>query len=284
MTPDTRFVLVLGGGGLKGLAHVGVLHALVERGLTPTHIVGSSVGALVGAAWAGGMPIPELRRRAIALQRKDIFVIAHLDMAFKRMRSPALYRREPLERLIGELIGGVGFRELRNPLIVNTVDINSGMQVFWGLPGLDDVPLAEVVFASCSLPGMLPPRDIRGRFFVDGAAVNNLPVGIARTLDADLILAVDVGATSVFRADIQDAGFAAVYARAQEIAIQTMVELRLDVWTRPPIYYLHPRVEHISMFSFSHNRELVEEGYRATAAALDQPAGWPKPTDAGVFP
>src|SRR5436190_8316077 len=147
MKPGTRYTLVLGGGGMKGLAHFGGLQALLERGLRPAQIVASSVGALVGAAWAAGRSIPELRDRAVELKRKDVFVVAHADMAFKRMRSPALFRREPLEELIRRLVGDVTFPQLDPPVVVNTVDLNSGMQVFWGLPGLDDVPVADAVFA-----------------------------------------------------------------------------------------------------------------------------------------
>jgi NTE family protein len=284
LKPDTRFTLVLGGGGMKGLAHIGVIQALTERGLVPTRIVGSSVGALVGAAWSVGRSVAELRDIAVNLRRRDVFAVAHADMAFKRMRSPALFRREPLDALLQGLVGDVTFQELQQPLVVNTVDINSGMQVFWGLEGLDEVPVKDAVFASCALPGYLPPREIRGRFYVDGATVDNLPVGTARVLGADLILAVDVSASNVFREDVQEEGFAAVFARATEIAMQSLLELRLRDWGPPPIYYMHPRVAHISPFSFEHLRELVEEGYRATVAAFDHPEEWPAPGDPGVHP
>src|SRR6266568_5705608 len=177
---QTQFTLVLGGGGMKGVAHVGVLQALTERGLVPSQIVGSSVGALVGAAWSAGKSIAELREIAIGLVRKDIFVVAHADMAFKRMRSPALFRREPLDTLLQRLVGDITFEQLQRPLIVNTVDINSGMQVFWGEEGLEDIRVADAVFASCAMPGYLPPREIRGRFYVDGATVDNLPAATAR--------------------------------------------------------------------------------------------------------
>ncbi len=281
---QTQFTLVLGGGGMKGVAHVGVLQALTERGLVPAQVVGSSVGALVGAAWSAGKSIAELREIAVDLNRKDIFAVAHADMAFKRMRSPALFRREPLDHLLDRLVGNITFQDLQNPLIVNTVDLNSGMQVFWGLEGLDEVLVKDAVFASCALPGYLPPREIRGRFYMDGATVDNLPVGTARILGSDVIIAVDVSASNAFRADTQDEGFASVFARAAEIAMQTILELRFREWTTPPIYYIHPRVEHISAFDFEHLREVVEEGYRATVAALDRPEEWPASGDAGVYP
>src|SRR5207248_3016956 len=165
----------------------------------------------------------------------------HADMAFKRMRSPALFRREPLDLLIHRLVGDATFQDLHHPLIVNTVDVNSGMQVFWGLEGLDEAPVKDAVFASCAIPGFLPPREIRGRFYVDGATVDNLPVGTARILGADVILAVDVSASNAFRADTQEDGFSAVFARATEIAMQSLLELRMREWTTPPIYYIHPR-------------------------------------------
>src|SRR5207244_1451692 len=142
----------------------------------------------------------------------------------------------------------------------------------------------DAVFASCALPGYLPPREIRGRFYVDGATVDNLPVGTARILGADMILAVDVSASNAFRADTQEEGFAAVFARATEIAMQALLELRLREWTTPPIYYVHPRVEHIPFDSFDHLREVVEEGYRSTAAALDRPEEWPALGDGGGEP
>jgi NTE family protein len=270
VNPGSRFTLVLGGGGMKGLAHIGVLQALLERGHRPAHIIGCSVGSLVGTAWAAGKSIPELRDIAITLKRKDVFQIAHADMAFKRMRSPALFRREPLELLIARLVGDVGFADLALPVIVNTVDINSGMQVLWGLPGLDDIQVRDAVFGSCALPGYLPPHEIRGRFYADGATMDNLPVVAARALDSELILAVDVSA--------------AVFGRATEIAMQSLLELRLRYWTTPAVYYIHPRVEHVSLFSFDHLREVVEEGYRATIEALDRPATWPPRGAEGVYP
>jgi NTE family protein len=220
----------------------------------------------------------------VTVRRRDIFRVAHADMAFKRMLSPALFRREPLEDLIRAVIGDVQFAQLDPPLVVNTVDINSGMQVFWGLPGLDDVPVRDAVFASCALPGYLPPRDIRGRFYVDGAVVDNLPVGVARVFGAELVVAVDISASSALREDIQDEGFARVFARATEIAMNSLLEQRLKRWTAPPLFYVHPRVEHIGLFEFDRLRDLVDEGYRATSAALAHPELWPDPGASGVYP
>src|SRR4026209_1126592 len=193
MEPSPQFTLVLGGGGLKGLAHIGVLRALEERGLVPAATIGCSMGALVAAAWAREMPIREIEGRALAVARKDIFRIAHLDMSLKRMLAPAIYRSEPLDQLMHSLVGDVVFRDLPRRLLVNTADLTTGQQVLWGLPGLDHAPVADAVFASCALPGILPPRAVAGRVCIDGAVIENLPVRAALTMGRQPIIAVDIG-------------------------------------------------------------------------------------------
>jgi NTE family protein len=280
-----RFALVLGGGGMKGLAHVGALRALEERGWIPDVIVGTSIGSLLGAAWANGLNTADITDVGLSLRRADVFTIAHRDMALKRMRAPGLYHAAPLESLIRGFVGDLTFRELERRLVVATVDINSGMQVYWGLPGLADVPVADAVFASCALPGFFPPRAIDNRYFVDGALADNLPVTLAATLGVDGVVAVDVGSSSVLRADIQDDGFASVFARATEIVFQQMLETRLARWSGPPLLLVQPRVEHVPMFSFDHTRELMDEGYRATDAALDLAGAAVRSAAAGgIFP
>src|SRR2546428_356930 len=215
---------------MKGLAHIGVLPAFTERGLTPSCIIGSSVGALVGAAWSAGHSPEALHEIAVNLRRRDIFVVAHADMAFKRMRSPALFRREPLDGLLDRLVGDLTFEQLQRPLIVNTVDINSGMQVFWGAEGLEDVRVADALFASCALPGYLPPREIRGRYYVDGATVDNLPSATARTLGVDLVVAGDGSASGAPPEGTPGGGVAAGFSRAPRSALQAAPAARLGGW------------------------------------------------------
>lgn len=268
---QVSFTLVLSGGGLKGLAHVGVLRALQERGLRPSLVVGSSIGSLVGAAWASGASLDVLAARALAVRRRDVFQVAHYDMAVRRLLSPAIYRREPLDRLIHSVLGERTFRDLIAPLLVSTVDLNSGEQVVWGTPERRDVRLADAVFASCALPGIFPPRAIGGRYYVDGAVVENLPVRLAaQAAPNQPLLAINVAAaTGVVRERVEEQGFAATYIRGLEIVMQSQISTHLRRWEGPPLLLVEPRVEHISMFSFRHQAELLAEGYRATAAALE---------------
>lgn len=270
MSTRSQFSLVLGGGGLKGLAHVGVLRALEERGLVPEVVVGSSIGALIGAAWATGMSIAEMEDRALSIRRQDVFRVAHIDMALRRMLSPAVYRREPMEQLIESLVGHKTFDELPRRLVVNTVDLNSGKQILWGLPGLTRAKVADAVFASAALPGIMAPKPIEGRVCVDGAVIENLPIRAALAVCRGPILAVDVGGSGGQRHAIERQGFAATYTRGLEIVMQTQAEEILRDWTGPPIILVRPQVERISMFAFNRTPYLIAEGFRALNSTLDQ--------------
>jgi len=261
--------LVLSGGGLKGLAHIGVFAALEERGLKPRLAVGTSMGSLVAAAWASGMPVREMKARALEVRRRHVFQVAHVDMALRRLLSPAVYRREPLDELITRLIGKRRFEDLHYPLLINTVDLHAGRQVFWGLPGRRDAVVADAVFASCALPGIFPPREIGGRLYVDGAVVENLPVRIAETESTDPVIAVNLTETGVRRSPHETEGFAATYIRGLEIVMQSQIQGDLRGWGGPPLLLVEPRVAHVSMFSFTQTDELIREGRRATLAALD---------------
>jgi NTE family protein len=282
--PGWRFALVLGGGGIKGLAHVGALRALDERGWIPDVVIGNSIGALIGAAWAVEFSIPELEAVALSMRRQDVFTIARGEMATRRFRAPGLYKTEPLEMLLRGFLGETTFDELPRRLVVASVDINSGMVTYWGLPGLKGVAVADAVFASCALPGFFAPREIAGRFLVDGALADNLPVGLAAGQGVDGVVAVDVGSSGVLRAEVQESGFASVFARASEIVFHQMLEDRLAHWAGPPMLLVQPRVEHVPMLSFTHNRELMDAGYRATIAALDQAEDAVRHAGGGIFP
>jgi len=284
MTARPSFSLVLAGGGLKGLAHIGVLRALEERRLEPDLIVGVSIGSLIAAAWAAGRRVRELEDRALALVRRDIFRIAHVDMALRRMLSPAVYRREPLARILADLIGEVTFRDLPHRLLVSTVDLNSGRQILWGLPGLDHVRVADAVLASCSLPGILPPQQVGGYVCVDGAVGANLPVAAAAAVGRAPVVAVDLSSGAAPRTGVERTGFAATYTRGLEIVMGRMVEYTLREWDHPPMVLIRPNVERISMFAFSRTPYLIAEGYRATVEALDRLPGPLDQLEPGIHP
>ncbi|MDF1501740.1 patatin-like phospholipase family protein [Roseisolibacter sp. H3M3-2] len=268
-----RVALVLGGGGLKGFAHIGVLRALRERGIRPAVVAGSSIGALLGAAHAGGVHEEDMAARARALRRRDLFRINHYGMLVDRMRSASLYLPEPLRALVDSVVPDCDFDGLRTPLLVNTVDVALGTQVVWGLPGLRDVPIRDAVYASCALPGFFPPGRVDGRVCVDGGTIDNLPVSIAArhggAPPVDAVIAVDVGNADLSPdATIHAQGFASIFMRSASVMMQALQAPPLAHWEGPPMLLVRPRVNHIGWFVFGRAEELIAEGYRAAKEAL----------------
>jgi NTE family protein len=278
-----RIALVLGGGGLKGFAHIGVFRALKELGIEPTVVAGTSIGALIAAAHARGMDVTEMADRARALKRRDLFRLNRMGMLLERQHSPAIYLEEPLRNVVQAVAGDKRFDQLKKTLLVNTVDIERGSQLVWGLPGLRDVSVADAVYASCALPGFYPPGIIRERRYVDGGVIDNLPVTISsRGMDA--VIAVDTGSTDLEpENDIASAGFASIYMRAATTMMHALQLAPFGNWTRPPMILIRPKVNHIGWFSFSHTDELLEAGYRAAMDACthyEECIAW----GIGVFP
>jgi NTE family protein len=267
--PGRRIALVHGGGGLKGFAHIGVLRALEERKIKPTVYAGTSIGALIASAAAGGMPVEQMAERARALRKPDLFRLNRLGMVFDRLRMPAIYLDRPLREICESIAPKGTFNELATTLLVNTVDLQRGTQVVWGLPGLRHVSVADAVYASCALPGFFPPGIIDDRPCVDGGVVDNLPVSIAgRGMDA--VIAVDTGSSSILTdRDIQNHGFSAIYMRAATTMMHALQLLPLEHWSGPPMTLIRPRVTHIGWFNFARSDDLIDAGYNAAKDALD---------------
>jgi len=280
---DKRIALVLGGGGMKGFAHIGVLRALEKAGVRPARYAGTSIGALLAAAYVGGMSLDEMERRALALRRRDLFRINHVGMLVDRMRSRSIYLEEPLRALCSGAVPHVRFDELPVPLLVNTVDVASGTQIVWGLPGLRDVRVDDAVYASCALPGFFPPGHVDGRMCIDGGTIDNLPVSIAAQ-GTDAVIAVDVGSSDLsHNTDALARGFAATYMRAATVMMHALQLAPLREWHGPPMFLIRPRLGHVGWLSFSHTAEVIAEGYRAACEALTQVPEWLAASE-GVFP
>jgi len=277
-----RIALVLGGGGLKGFAHIGVLRALAERSIVPDIYAGTSIGALISAAHISGTSIEELTARAEALRKRDLFRINHMGMLLERMRSPSIYLEEPLRALVGDAVPDVTFAELPKRLLVNTVDLDRGARVVWGLPGLEEVSVRDAIYASCALPGFFPPGRVAERMCIDGGVVDNLPVSVASNF-ADLVIAVDVGSSDQSRADAASSGFAGTYMRAATMMMHALQQFPLQHWHGPPMVLIRPRVDDANWLSFSDTAANIAEGYRSATRALERfESYWDQPNC--VFP
>ena len=263
-----RIALVLGGGGMKGFAHIGVLRALVEANIVPDLFAGTSIGAMIAASYLTGTSVDELETRARALHRRDVFRVNHFGMLLERMASRSIYLEEPLRELCESAVPDVKFSDLKKPLLVNTVDVDHGARVVWGLPGLDDISVRDAVYASCALPGFFPPGEVAGRTCIDGGVVDNLPVSAAANF-VDLIIAVDVGSSDAVRKGSADGlGFAATYMRAATMMMHALQQFPLEHWQGPPMVLIRPKVDDENWLSFASTESNIAEGYRAAKTAL----------------
>ena len=269
MTADRpRIGLVLGGGGLKGFAHIGVLEVLHAAGIAPVLLAGSSIGSLIASSYALGTPVAKMRERALSLKRKDLFRVNAGGFARGLLRSPSFYAAEPLEALIAGVIPDRRFDQLSQPLLVNTVDLERGMQVVWGAPGFRNISIREAVYASCALPGFFPPGRVAGRVCVDGGTVDNMPVS-ACAEGLDLLIAVDVGNSEVEHAsDVTAEGIASIFMRSATLMMRTLQHAPLSAWNGPPVVLVRPHVSRYGWFNFDKIPTLISAGAMAAEAVL----------------
>lgn len=177
-----RVGLALGSGVARGLAHIGVLEVLEREGIPIDMISGTSMGAIIGAAYAGGKSASEIKEIA-------------LDLGWKKM-LPLLDLTAPITGFIGgrrlkkrlkEIIGEVNFSDLAKPFACVAMDIVNGEEIIFR-----DGPVLDAVIASVSLPIIFKASRSQGRFMVDGSLVTPVPVRVLKEMGADLIISVNV--------------------------------------------------------------------------------------------
>jgi NTE family protein len=173
--------LALGGGVARGFAHIGVLRTFAKHGIVPDVITGTSIGAVVGGFFAAGK-LDEFEAWARGLTRRR--VLGLLDVSFS---GSGLISGGRLARRIEETVGATKIEELTVRFAAIATEIGTGHEV-WLTRGR----LKEALRASYALPGVFPPVHVGGRWLVDGALVNPVPVSAARALDARLVVGVNL--------------------------------------------------------------------------------------------
>ena len=192
-SPAGTTAFVLGGAGNMGAVQLGMLRALLERGVVPDLVVGCSVGALNGAAVASQPDLATLARLEalwLDVSRHDVWPAgAATSLVHLLRRRPAINGNEGLRQVIERFLPGATFADLRLPFACVATSLESGSER-WFAEG----PLAEAILASAALPALLPPVQIGGELFIDGATVNVVP----------LAKALEMGATRVFVLQLKD--------------------------------------------------------------------------------
>ncbi len=261
--------LVLGGGGLKGLAHLGAWRVLAEAGFRPTGVLGTSIGALVGALVAGGRSVEELELRARALTRAQVAPISRRALWVNGVRAPALFREGALRRTIADLLPPGGWEAYPVRFQVNAVELGSGRCEWFGPGARTDVSPLDAVYASAALPVFYPPARLPGGVYVDGGMHDALPMARAAELGATGIVAVDVGAGgSTDGQRVADQGMLSVYQRVFSLMVARRRTESVAGWTTPALLYIRPAVDGYGSFDFEHIPHFLDAGARAVEEAL----------------
>jgi NTE family protein len=183
-SPKPTIGVALSCGGAKGLAHLGVIRVLMEHGIVPDMIAGSSMGAYVGALWAKGYDPDEMDRMALEYSG----ILGALKLADPKLWPVrGLLKGKIIEEGIRRRLKYAKFKELRTPLYISGTDLDT-LQTSWFESG----DVAAAVRASCGLPGIFAPKKIQGKHYVDGGIAAPLPVEKLRQMGADVVIASNV--------------------------------------------------------------------------------------------
>ena len=269
-----KVVAVFGGGGGKAAAHIGAQRALVEADLAPAHFVGTSFGAVIGAAFAAGATYQSLVADLADATRGKIASIDLLSLV-KGVYADHVIKPEPLVALIARLIPVTRFDDLKLPLSIAATDLESGQLVVFGAGGRGDVGVREALYASCALPLYYPPAVIGGRRYADGGLRAVLPLETARGIPADLVVAVHVGPGFDEVAPPQRTAFRTpplirAHGESERIMMAAQVEQAIAAWpkTGAKLVLVRPVREREATFALENMSRYVAAGYQRTRAAL----------------
>lgn len=249
--------LALGGGFARGIVHIGVIKILEEENIPVRYIAGTSVGALIGAAYCSGVTIPELEDIASRVRFRDLarWTLSRYGLATNlRMNS-----------FLNRILKVKTFEELRIPLAIAATDFSTGEGVVFR-----SGPLAEAVRASCAYPGVFLPVEVNGRQLVDGMLSHSLPSQPVREMGADRVLAVNLkcswgldGPRHIF--DVIGQCFA-IAQNANCAASRQCADLVIE-----------PDVTSFRYDAFERSAELVKIGEASARAALPEIRKWMEP-------
>ena len=280
--------LALGGGAARGWAHIGVLRVLEEAGIKPDVIAGCSIGAVVGGCYAAGKLDP-LEAFARTLTKRRIMGLLDFHIS-----GSGLIGGDRLRKLLEIDLGGCRIEELSARFATVATELDSGHEI-WLTRG----PLVEALRASYALPGVFDPVRISGRWLVDGALVNPVPVTVARALGADIVICVNLNGEIRLRGTVIQSladddgpadpaeprsfgffgtasrrpakpanapGIAAVMIDAFNITQDRISRSRLA--GDPPDVMIAPKLQGVGLFEFHRAAECIERGMEATTRAL----------------
>jgi NTE family protein len=250
-TRPARLGLALGGGAVRGAAHVGVLAVLEREGIVPDVVAGVSAGAIVGAGIAARVPAADM----LAAFRTATWLQIAVPAWLSRL---SMLDASPLGALIEKTTSATDFAHLQVPFAVVACDLLTGRRIV-----LDSGSLRDAVVASSAVPGLFEPVRRDGRLLVDGGIVDNVPVQAARDLGADFVLGVDVLPLAIDAPEPKE--FRDVLLLSWEIVQHQCEESR----PRPDLL-ITPAIGAISPWDFARVSDAYDAGVAAMEAALPE--------------
>ena len=253
-----KIAVVLGGGGARGLSHIGVLKILKEKNIPVDIIVGTSAGALVGGLYAAGIDIGELERIGVTTGWNNLSNLSKFRMLGLVTRE-SLLSTQKLEKYIQDRIGRKRFSDLNIPFACVACDIKTGERIVF-----KEGELAFAMRASATIPGVFEPAEYRHRYLVDGGVVDNMPVDIARIMGADFIIAVYP------KAENSSFEVSSVFTTLVQV-INIQGKLLAESQIKDADYVIIPNVRDVNIVELNRSEECIEAGIvagRQTAAAL----------------
>lgn len=277
-----KVVAVFGGGGAKSVAHVGAARALAEAGLTPAHYVGTSFGAVIAAALASGTTPEDLTDHLLHPTTRPVVSLDYLSLV-KGFFADHLLKPQPLVQLIQRLVPARRFEDLQVPLVVTATDLDSGeLTLFGNGQGRGAVGLHEALYASCALPLYYPAATIAGRRFADGGLRAVLPLEPAKSIPADLVVAVHVGPgfdegppTSTNLHNLVPPPLVRAHGSSERIMMAAQTEQAIRDWPKggAKLVVVRPVKEREATFAVKNVQRYIEAGYATTKQALDGQTG-----------
>ncbi len=248
--------LALGGGGARGLSHIGVL-AVLEREHVPVDMIaGTSIGAVVGGLYALRHDAAELRDIALSLAKRRINY--WLDPVLPRSGLAGGHR---IEKVLRSLVGeDITFNDLRLPFACVAADVDTGEEVV-----LDSGPVWKAIRASATVPVVLEVAEVNGRYLVDGGLVNPVPVSVLQHMGADLIIAVNVLPDRSKRSDGRPPNIFTIIVRTLYIYSSSLLRSSME----GAGVIIEPDVADIAFAEFRRAEECIGKGEAAAEKALD---------------
>ena len=248
--PRKKVALVLGGGGARGFAHVGVLRVLADEHVPIDLVVGSSAGSLIGAFYADRGSVDRLERIAATITQDDVFDFSLFGLSKGPLAGAAL------ERLVERNLHTKSFEGLRVPFVAVATDLDTGAEV-----ELDSGPIGSAVRASSAIPGVFRPVPFGTQTLVDGGVVSPIPVAVARRRGADIVIAVDI--SQELPPERAENAYA-IAMRSFSILSREVARTQL----KSADVVIAPAVGDLSPFDFTHSAPLIAAGGEAARIAL----------------